>query len=153
MSWWRWSCSGWRCSGRSRLLTPGGFFVFFFGVGALLVGCSGVGRAPGLAALQWLLFSVLSVGSLLLFRRRLLALFRRRRASWRDASTRCAARSPCRGRSAPGAIGKAELRGTSWTVRNAGEHGAARRPALPGRARRRPDAAGARRVAPRDRSA
>ena len=55
-----------------EILTPGGFYVLFFGVGALVVGVlAGLGVA-GPAWVQWLLFSLVSIVSLALFRERLL---------------------------------------------------------------------------------
>jgi membrane protein implicated in regulation of membrane protease activity len=117
MSWWVWLIVGLGLLG-FEMLTPGGFFVLFFGLGALVVGAlAGLGLTEPLL-LQWLLFSLLSVGSLLLFRRRLLA--------WLQ-SPEGAAVGTLVGDVAvllddlpPGAVGKAELRGTAWSVRHDG---------------------------------
>ena len=107
------------------MLTPGGFFVLFFGLGAVLVGLLGALGLSGPAWVQWLLFSLLSVGSLVLFRRRLVERLTTTGASEVDALV---------GEVAvlledlpPGAVGKAELRGTAWSVRNAGARRAAAR--------------------------
>lgn len=106
----------------AELTTPGGFYVFFFGVGALLVGAV-VALGPPLAgAWQWLLFSTLAIASLLLFRRRLLERFSTRPAR-RDALDTMRGEVAVLGEDlAPGAIGKAELRGTAWSARNVDEH-------------------------------
>ena len=78
MSWWLWVVIGILLVG-IELLSPGGFYVIFFGLAALLVGAlRGLGLADP-AWLQWLLFSVLAVGSLLLFRQRLVKRWRKRR--------------------------------------------------------------------------
>src|SRR4029453_16187755 len=70
MSWWLWVVIGILLVG-IELLSPGGFYVIFFGLSALLVGAlRGFGGIEPLW-LQWLLFSVLAVGSLVLFRNRL----------------------------------------------------------------------------------
>src|SRR5262245_9659366 len=70
MAWWVWILVGLGLLG-FEILTPGGFFVLFFGLGAIVVGAlTGLGLT-GPAWVQWLLFSLLSVGSLLLFRPRL----------------------------------------------------------------------------------
>jgi hypothetical protein len=100
-----------------ELAMPGGFYVIFFGVGAVLIGglaAAGIVTAP---ARQWLLFSVLSLAALLLFRRRLLRAV--------ETPVRRDAIDALRGEVAipvedlaPGAVGKVELRGTSWTARN-----------------------------------
>lgn len=117
MAWWVWLLVGLALLGL-EILTPGGFFILFFGVAALAVG--GLVGSGAIAAVwgQWLLFSVLSVASLLLFRERLLARF----GSGGAADARAA---PVVGEIAvltedltPGAVGHAELRGTSWTVRS-----------------------------------
>ena len=71
MLWWHWAVLGLLLAA-AELLTPGGFFVIFFGLGGLVVA---VLAAMGLAEPLWLqilLFSVFSVASLLLFRNPLL---------------------------------------------------------------------------------
>lgn len=103
-----------------EVFTPGGFFVLFFGVGAIVVGVLvGLG-AGGPPWAQWLIFSVVSVISLLLFRSRLLARFGRDAPGLRMDTLEGEVATPLDDL-APGAIGKAELRGTVWTAQNAGE--------------------------------
>jgi hypothetical protein len=70
--------------------------------------------------LQWLLFSVFSTLSLVLFRGRLVA--------WSRAGETAPAMDTLVGEIAmpledlsPGSLGKVELRGTSWTARNVDE--------------------------------
>ena len=59
----------------AELATPSGFFIMFFGLGALTVGVlARVGLAQAGWA-QWLLFTLLSLGYLLLFRGKLQARF------------------------------------------------------------------------------
>jgi inner membrane protein len=119
MAWWHWILFGLALFA-AEMLTPGGFFVFFFGVGALLVGAL-VGFDLVGSTAQWLLFSVLSIGSLLLFRRRLLTRFTAPGTHRGDIDTLHGEVAVPSQDLAPGAVGKAELRGTSWTVRNVGE--------------------------------
>src|SRR5262245_58416810 len=77
MTWWLWVLLGLILLGL-ELASAGGFFVIFFGVGAFLVGLLiGVGAVEA-AWLQWLLFTALSIISLLLFRRPLLEWMKRR---------------------------------------------------------------------------
>jgi membrane protein implicated in regulation of membrane protease activity len=131
MQWWLWLVLGLLLMG-GEILTPGGFFVIFFGVGALVVGAlTGFGLA-GPHWVQWLLFSVLSVGSLLLFRGKLVALTRAHGQPSNVAGLGAGVDAlvgevvvPVDDL-APGAVGKAELRGTSWTARNDGERALAR---------------------------
>lgn len=101
-----------------EVFTPGGFFVLFFGVGAIVVGVLvglGIGGPPWA---QWLIFSVVSVVSLLLFRSRLLARFGHDAPALRMDTLEGEVATPLEDL-APGAIGKAELRGTVWTALNA----------------------------------
>ena len=69
--------------------------------------------------LQWVVFSALSVGSLVLLRPHLMR--------WTRSTERADPMDTIEGESAvlmedlaPGAFGKAELRGTAWTARNRG---------------------------------
>jgi membrane protein implicated in regulation of membrane protease activity len=124
MTWWAWVLVGLGLLG-IEVLTPGGFFVLFFGLAALVVGAlAGLG-VTGPAWLQWLLFSLLSVGSLVLFRRRLVERLR--------ASGEATVSGGLVGDVAvllddlpPGTVGKAELRGTAWSVRHDGPEPLAR---------------------------
>src|SRR5204863_6834190 len=61
----------------AELLAPGGFYLLFFGAGALLVGALSAFGLAGPPAVQWLAFSLLSVVSALLFRKPLLERFKR----------------------------------------------------------------------------
>lgn len=120
MTWWLWILLGIALLA-AEIMTPGGFFVLFFGVAALLVGAlasTGLGEST---VLQWLLFSILSVVSLLLFRRPLLKRFNAQGAQLPAIDSLQGEVATTREDLAPGAIGKAELRGTTWTVKNVGE--------------------------------
>ena len=122
MQWWAWMLFGLALLA-VEMATPGGFYVLFFGVAALLVGAlMSVGLA-GPPALQWLLFSTLSIVSLLLFRRRLLERFNTPSAKLGDIDTLRDEVAVLSEDLAPGAIGKAELRGTSWNAKNVDDHG------------------------------
>lgn len=119
MLWWYWVALGLLLAGL-EILTPGGFYVLFFGVGALLVGLLTLGDLAGPQWVQWLLFSVLSVAAVLFFRTPL--------QRWMQAGTPDSAGiDTLRGEIAiasesipAGGIGRAELRGTTWTARNVG---------------------------------
>jgi membrane protein implicated in regulation of membrane protease activity len=114
--WWIWVLLGLALLGL-EVLTPGGFYVLFFGAGALVVGSLvGLGYGGPLWA-QWLLFSVVSIVTLALFRQRVLRLVDDRKAA--------TAMDTLEGEVAillddlaAGTIGKAELRGTIWTAQN-----------------------------------
>jgi hypothetical protein len=67
MYWWLWLVLGLVLVGL-EILTPGGFYVIFFGIGALVVGTLvGLG-VSGPVWFQWLLFSALSLVALFVFR-------------------------------------------------------------------------------------
>ena len=67
MLWWHWAVLG-LVLAALELASPGGFFIIFFGVGALVVGLLTFLGVGGPAWLQWLLFTILSLAALKLFR-------------------------------------------------------------------------------------
>ena len=79
MIWWYWILLG-LVLAAIELATPGGFFFIFFAVAALLSGCSSWPASSRSTAVQWVLFSVLSVVCLALFRKPLLERMRERGA-------------------------------------------------------------------------
>lgn len=117
MTWSYWLFMGLVLAG-AEMMAPGGFYLLFFGIAALIVGAlAGLGIVQT-AWLEWLLFSILAVVSLLLFRGPLLR-------TTRSTPTRVV--DSMVGESAvllddlpSGHTGKAELRGTTWTTRNDG---------------------------------
>ena len=102
-----------------EMLLPGGLFALFFGLAALVIGVLvGVGvKAPNW--LQWLLFSILSIVSLLLFRGSMLARLKIGQQTTPQMDTLVGEIVTLRDDLPPGAVGKAELRGTVWTVQMA----------------------------------
>ena len=116
MLWWIWVLLGLALLGL-EVLTPGGFYVLFFGVGAVVVGTLVALGYGGPTWAQWLLFSVISIVTLALFRQRVLRLVDDRKPA-RAMDTLVGEVAILLEDLAPDAIGKAELRGTVWTVRN-----------------------------------
>jgi membrane protein implicated in regulation of membrane protease activity len=114
MLWWHWILVGLVLAGL-ELLTPGGFFIVFFGAGGIVVGALALAGIAGPLWLQWLLFSVISVGALLLLRA---PLQRRMAGSPRDVDALVGEVAFPTDDIAPGAVGRAELRGTTWNARN-----------------------------------
>lgn len=116
MAWWFWMLLGLALVA-AELLTPGGFYLLFFGAGGLIVGTLsllGVTVSPGV---QWLTFSVVSVLSALFFRKPLLEHFKHglRGHKVDDLVGEVAIASE---NIAAGDVGRAELRGTTWSARN-----------------------------------
>jgi len=117
MSWWAWIVLGIVLAG-FELLAPGGFFIIFFGVGALLVGVLGLFGLTGPAWLQWLLFTLLSLGSLRLFRKPLLQWMRRGEVDRPRVDALEGELATPLADIPPGAVGRAEMRGAPWAARN-----------------------------------
>jgi membrane protein implicated in regulation of membrane protease activity len=119
MLWWYWALLGLFLAAL-EILTPGGFYLLFFGLGGLAVALLSVLGIGGPLWLQVLLFSLFSIISLVLFRNPLLRKMQRK-------TDGCAPVDELVGELAipavaiePGAVGKAELRGTTWSARNRG---------------------------------
>jgi inner membrane protein len=118
MAWWLWLVLGFGLLG-CESVTPGVFFFFFFGIGAIVVGGLAWAEVAVAPWLQWFLFTVVSVAALVPLRGRLLR--------WAGAGPDAAAAvDTLVGQLAlvlddlpPGELGKAELRGTAWNARNA----------------------------------
>jgi membrane protein implicated in regulation of membrane protease activity len=125
MVWWFWLVLGLLLLS-GEMVAPGGFYVLFFGLAALVVGSLAWLGAAGPEWMQWLLFSVLSVVLLLVLRGPLL---RRMAPQQREAVAvdgLVGELAVALEDLAPGAMGKAELRGTAWNARNAGTRPLAR---------------------------
>lgn len=119
MSWWLWMLLGIVLLG-VELLTPGGFWILFFGAGAIAVGLlelAGLGMPP---AVQWLSFSALSLLALVTLRRPLLRKFTAHPPPKGDIDRIAGETAVAISRIEPNGIGKAELRGTTWNARNVG---------------------------------
>ena len=119
MIWWYWMFLGLVLLG-IEMITPGGFYILFFGLAALIVGSlTWLGFAQA-EWLQWLLFSGLAILSLLVFRGPLLAWINRHDKDLPAVDSLAGESAIPIEDLLPGATGKAELRGTSWTAHNAG---------------------------------
>src|SRR5688500_18400603 len=71
MAWWMWMVLG-VVLAAIELATPGGFFVIFFGIAALIVGALDLLGLAGREWLQWLLFPLIALVALRLFRQPLI---------------------------------------------------------------------------------
>jgi membrane protein implicated in regulation of membrane protease activity len=118
MLWWHWLVLGLALVAL-ELAASGGFYVIFFGVAALLIAGLHTLDLAGPFWLQLLLFSVFSVGSLVLFRGPLLRVLGAGKGQ-DDMDTLVGEIGTTLEAFAPGAVGRLELRGTTWSARNAG---------------------------------
>ena len=123
MLWWYWAIVGLSLVG-IEILTLGGlgnFYFLFFGTAALLVsGLTWAGLVEA-AWLQWFLFGVLGIISLLVMKK---PLQNKRSLNGEDVpdvdsmiGEMAKVLEPLR----PNTTGKVELRGSTWTAHNAGE--------------------------------
>jgi membrane protein implicated in regulation of membrane protease activity len=118
MAWWIWVLGGLVLL-VAEVTTPGGFFAVFFGAGAILVGAlKGLGW-DGPAWAEWLVFTVLSLLSLAFFRKPLMRRFNL--SSGKAVDRMEGERALVTEDVVPGGVGKAEMRGASWTARTAGD--------------------------------
>jgi membrane protein implicated in regulation of membrane protease activity len=102
-----------------ELATPGGFFVIFFSVSALILGILEVVGVLSRDVIQWFLFPVIALVGLGVFRKPLLVWMRAREPKT-EVDALIGEVALAAGDIAPGAHGRAELRGTSWSARNVG---------------------------------
>ena len=117
MPWWIWILGGLALLA-VELMTPGGFFVIFFGIGALATGLlAGLGIVEA-GSVEWLLFSAVSIVSLLLFRKPLLDWMKRREPVRAPVDSLVGETAILTEDLPAGGVGKAELRGTSWNARS-----------------------------------
>lgn len=105
----------------AELLTPGGFYVIFFGIGALVIGALGFAGLELSPTAQWLLFPLVSIGSLALFRRPMMGFFKiPSAASSERVDSLVGQTAVALGELTPGGLGQVELRGSPWSAKNVG---------------------------------
>lgn len=119
MAWWIWVLAGFAMLAL-EMLSPGGFYVVFFGIGALAVGSLAALGLAETVAVQGVLFTALSLVSLLCFRRPILNKIRQHEPAG-EVDTLLGESAVAQGKIGPGELGKVELRGSTWNARNAGE--------------------------------
>ena len=118
MVWWHWLVIGLILIAL-EIAMSGGFYVIFFGIAALAIGALHAFDLAGPVWLQFATFSILSVGSLLAFRNPLIR-WLKLDAGAADVDTLVGEAAVPLEDMEPGAVGRAELRGSIWTARNAG---------------------------------
>ena len=114
MAWWMWMLLG-LVLAITEAQIPTNFFLLAFGVGGLIVGALvGLGWG-GPSWLQWLLFTLVSIGTVVIAQR---TLSRSVETSHQVDDLRRESALVLEDIPA-GGIGRAELRGTTWTARGA----------------------------------
>ena len=123
MDWWIWIVLGLVLL-LGEMVTPGGFYILFFGIGAIIVGVLAGFNVAGPVWFQVIVFSGLSLITFWLFRQRLVQSTHRNGPDRVDSLIGEMAviteDIPARG------IGKAEMRGTSWSAHTISEQSLAR---------------------------
>jgi membrane protein implicated in regulation of membrane protease activity len=119
MDWWHWLLVG-LILVALELAASGGFYVIFFGLAAIAIGGLHLFDLAGPIWFQLLLFSLLSLASLLIFRGPVMR--------WMDLDKPGVDVDSLIGETAiplgdigAGQVGRAELRGTVWSARNSGD--------------------------------
>jgi membrane protein implicated in regulation of membrane protease activity len=114
MPWWMWLLLGLLLSAL-ELLNPGGFYIIFFGFSALLIGTLKLAGYAGPVWIQWLLFSLLSIALLMIFRSPLMRVLK---VSDQPVDPLVGDIAMPVADIPPGEVGRAELRGAGWNARN-----------------------------------
>jgi membrane protein implicated in regulation of membrane protease activity len=114
MTWWLWLLLGVALSAL-ELASSGGFYLIFFGVSAMFIGLMAAIGLAGPLWLQWLVFTLLSVILLLGFRRPILRLLNADTGPVDSLVGQVAVPIEA---IPPGVVGRAELRGATWSARN-----------------------------------
>jgi len=118
MMWWHWLLLGLILIAL-EMAASGGFYIIFFGVAALVISILQLLGVGGPVWLQLLLFSVFSVASLLFFRNPLMRRLNLTGGA-ADIDTLSGETGTVLEEMAPGGNGRVEVRGTTWSARNAG---------------------------------
>jgi membrane protein implicated in regulation of membrane protease activity len=116
MTWWHWLALG-LILVALEMAASGGFYVIFFGIAAIAIGGLHLLDLAGPVWFQLMLFSLISVFSLLLFRNPLIRLLKLDSPGVDVDSLVGETAIPVEDIPA-GEVGRAELRGTMWSARN-----------------------------------
>lgn len=118
MAWWIWIIVGAALLAAEAVITAD-FYLVFFGLAGLIVGLLGVCGLHLPAWTQWLLFAVLAVAGLVLYRG---PLKRKLAKVDRAMGPELIGEAACAQASIPaGARGRVDLRGTAWDALNDGD--------------------------------
>ena len=116
MPWWGWMILGAILFGSELLIVDAGFYLVFIGIAAALTGLvelAGAGLEPWV---QWALFSVIALVSMVLFREKLYAKLRGAGEGYVSGPT--GEIVTVEQTLQPGESGRLAFRGTEWTVIN-----------------------------------
>ena len=120
MPWWAWLIVGIGLLGVEMFVIDAQFYLVFLGASATLVGLLGLAGITTPEWAQWLIFSLLSIVTMVAFRRRLYELVRAR-SGHVEARLTVGDRVLVPVRLEPGQTCRVDYRGSSWTARNVDE--------------------------------
>ena len=118
MNWWGWLIIGFVLMGAELTAVDAAFYLIFVGAAAILMGILGLVGVSLPIWGQWVLFSVLAVGSMVLFRQKLYDRLRGGAAGF-DGSA-AGATVAVKEVVPPGGRTRVRLRGSQWTAVNVG---------------------------------
>lgn len=117
MQWWQWAVIGVLLLSAEMFLIDAQFYLVFLGVAAIVVGLIDWFGASLSGVAQWLLFALLALVSLVIFRGRLYRYLRKSAGTVPELlNVGDLVQLPAA--LAPGESCRVEYRGTSWTARN-----------------------------------
>jgi inner membrane protein len=119
MYWWAWIAIGAILLGSELAFIDAQFYLVFVGASAFVVGMAQLAGAGLPVWLQWLIFAVLSVASMLTFRRRIYESMRRGLPAMKSGPAGEIVTMPMA--LPPGETCRLEFRGGSWSAVNAGQ--------------------------------
>jgi len=117
MTWWMWMIMGLVLL-VGEIMTPGSFFLLFFGLGAIVVGALAALDLGEPSWMRWLMFSVLSIGMLLMLRKHFTCMHGAKGTSAADTDQLVGESVLILNEIGPHGTGRVELRGTTWNAKN-----------------------------------
>ncbi|MDP2326355.1 MAG: NfeD family protein [Gammaproteobacteria bacterium] len=118
MAWWSWMVIGMVLLAAELFIVEADFFLVFLGAAAIITGLIGVAVPELPQSMQWLIFAVLALTSMILFRKRVYKLLRRDVPDMANDMLSERLTLPV-GLPVDGSC-RVELRGSTWTARNVG---------------------------------
>jgi len=118
MPWWGWMIFGAFLLGAELLGVDAAFYLIFIGFAAIVTGLLELGGVQMPLWMEWLVFAVLAITFMVMFRRRLYTKFRGVGTDYKQGPEGRILRMTTA--LDPGDTGRMEHRGTTWTVINRG---------------------------------
>ncbi|NIA27600.1 MAG: hypothetical protein GWP02_06055 [Desulfobulbaceae bacterium] len=116
MTWWAWMVLGAVILGAELFAIDAQFYLVFLGISAALVGAASLAGIEMAESTQWMAFALLSLAFFFTFRRALYGKIRGGAPGFQETITGDTV--SVLNDLAPGEEGRAELRGSEWTIRN-----------------------------------